>query len=66
MSATADPRALLVQLKQLATATWDGNLMDKQARDVLVREGKVARVNGWNIATATGLATLVYLGELKP
>lgn len=62
----ADARAYLAQLKQLASATWDGNLLSKQVRDQLVREGKAVRVNGWNIATASGLASLLYVGELKP
>lgn len=61
----SDARAVLAQLVQLKTATWDGNLISKQARDVLVQEGKAARMNGWNIATPAGLAALEFCGELR-
>lgn len=53
------------QLRQLARATWDGNLIGKSTRDRLVSKGLVERFNGWNVVTKLGLCMLDTLGELK-
>ena len=49
------------QLKQLLTATWDGNLISKTDRDYLVTTGYAQRRNGWNIATPWGVEVAVNL-----
>jgi hypothetical protein len=55
----------LEQLRQLRTATWDGNLVSKQARSSLFRKGLATSFNGWQVITQEGLAILDTLGELK-
>ena len=55
---------MIEQLKQLTSCTWDGNLISKDYRDDLVRNGLAARAHGWNFITAKGveyLTTLEYL-----
>ena len=52
---------MIEQLKQLATATWDGNLLSKQYRDELVKAGLVQRAHGYNWITEKGLEYLVNL-----
>lgn len=54
----------LEQLLLLATATWDGNLISKDARDNLVRAGLVQRARGYNWLTVKGLEYLVDLQVL--
>ena len=56
----------LEQLRQLRNATWDGNLISKDARTFLARHGLVVRFNGWQVVSKEGLAILETLGELKP
>jgi hypothetical protein len=53
-------------LMQLRNATWDGNLISKNARGELVAKGLVTRFNGWQIVTQEGLAVLDTLGMLRP
>ena len=54
------------QLKQLLTATWDGNLIGKPNRDELVRMGLAARAHGYNFITADGIRLLLDLHEIHP
>lgn len=49
------------QLKQLLTATWDGNLISKTDRDYLVTTGYAQRRKGWNIATPWGVEVAANL-----
>jgi hypothetical protein len=53
------------QLRQLATATWDGNVISKQGRDSLFRLSLIDRWEGWQIVNRYGLAVLETLGYLK-
>jgi hypothetical protein len=54
------------QFYQLCSATWDGNLICKSDRDMLVKAGYVTRAEGgWNIITPEGIKVLVNLGVLK-
>ena len=55
----------LEALRQLRTATWDGNLISKSARSSLCRKGLATAFNGWQVITQEGLAVLDTLGELK-
>ncbi len=55
----------LEALRQLRTATWDGNLISKTARSELVHRGFAVKWNGWQVISAEGLAILETLGELK-
>jgi hypothetical protein len=57
---------MIEQLKQLITATWDGNLMSKQYRDDLVKSGLAQRAFGYNWITEKGLEYLVNLRLLVP
>ena len=52
------------QLRQLATATWDGNLISKAARDHLIKCGYAQHYEGWNWLTKKGLAVLINLRYL--
>lgn len=54
------------QLKQLATVTWDGNLISKSNRDELVKSGLATRFNGWNWITLEGVRTLENIAILRP
>ncbi len=49
------------QLRQLLTATHDGNLISKTDRDYLVTCGYAQRRNGWNIATPWGVEVAANL-----
>lgn len=42
--------------------TWDGNLIDKTARNWLVEEGLAFRAAGYNALTETGINMAVSLG----
>jgi hypothetical protein len=54
------------QLKQCLAITWDGNLMSKHHRDVLVNMGAIARTpDGGNIITPLGVQWLKDLGSLR-
>ncbi len=53
-------------LKQLLTATWDGNLISKENRDKLVQRGLAERGNGYNWITSKGIQYLVDLDLLRP
>jgi len=46
--------------------TWDGDLISKSTRDLLVDDGMVERVEGWNIITAKGAAYLIKLNLVNP
>jgi hypothetical protein len=50
---------------QLATITWDGNLISKTDRDYLVQTGYAKKVNGWNYLTTNGIIALVNLRLIK-
>jgi hypothetical protein len=52
--------------RKCRTATWDGNIPSKIARDQLARKGLLVRYNGWQVVTKEGLAVLDTLKELKP
>ena len=54
------------QLKQLVTATWDGNLISKSHRDDLVKNGLAQRAYGYNWITEKGVEHLVNLHLLVP
>ena len=54
----------LDQLAQLITATADGDLISKDARDSLMASGLVARSFGFNYLTPEGVKTLANLGVL--
>lgn len=58
--------AELEQLRLLVTATWDGNLISKDARDNLVKAGLAQRAHGYNWITEKGIETLVNLHLLVP
>lgn len=62
---TENMNARIEQLKQLATATWDGNLISKSDRDELVKAELAQRGYGWNWITEKGVKYLVDLGLLK-
>ncbi len=49
------------QLKQLMTATWDGDLMSKTDRTALVELGFIARHNGYNFITEKGIQAALDL-----
>jgi hypothetical protein len=57
--------AQIEQLKQLATVTWDGNLICSHERDALVKSGLVLRVAGWNLLSAKGVEYLIDLNLIK-
>lgn len=61
-----EKRLLEEQLQQLVTVIWDGNLISKEARDELVREGFCQRDNGWNLLTLKGFRELLKTGYLRP
>lgn len=42
--------------------TWDGNLIDKSARNILVEAGLCERWNGWNYLTQEGVEAAVAGG----
>ena len=54
------------QLEQLMTVTWDGNLISKTDRDVLVEKGYAYNNRGWNVITGKGLDILDDLGLINP
>ena len=56
----------LDQLKQLVTATWDGDVACKDHRDRLFKAGLITRVNGWNVISRRGMALLIHVGVLRP
>jgi hypothetical protein len=55
------------QLQQLSTATWDGNLISKHERDMLVKNEYAIRASGgYNVITPKGINTLIQLKKLHP
>jgi hypothetical protein len=58
-------RAHYEQLLQLTTATWDGHLISKGARDDLVKLGYAECTGGWTIATVAGVRLLLDRNLLK-
>lgn len=55
------------QLMQLTTATWDGDLISKPDRDVLIRLGYAVRSErgGFQIITPQGISLLNDLNLLR-
>lgn len=52
-------------LQQLTTLTWDGDIINKSARDELHKRGLVERVGpGWNIISADGIRLLESIGAI--
>lgn len=49
-------------LKQLVKPTWDGYIISSHHRSLLVKQGLVARWNGWNFITRLGVIVLDTLG----
>ena len=58
-------RGAIEQLEQLTVATRDGDLISKQERDLLVKNGLAQRSAGFNVITEKGLQYLVDLNILK-
>ncbi len=55
------------QLLQLLRITWDGDLVNKTERDILVKLGMANTVyGGFNIITAKGIKYLFELGFIHP
>lgn len=52
-------------LRQCRMIIWDGNVVSKSARDLIVRKGLACRWNGWQVITRDGMAVLDTLGEMK-
>lgn len=52
-------------LKQLIKTTWDGYVISPHHRSLLVKQGLVARWNGWNFITRLGVIVLDTL-QLMP
>lgn len=48
----------LIQLQQLLSITWDGDLIDKSAVKRLKDKGLMVKVDGWNIITVKGVELL--------
>lgn len=58
---------IVAQLQQLTHLTWDGDLIGKQERDKLLKEGLSQKVSGgWNIITPKGIEYLQTLGFINP
>jgi hypothetical protein len=56
----------IVVLRQCLSATWDGNLASKSARDKLEAAGYIVRCHGgYQIATDKGVKLALDLGVLK-
>ncbi len=55
------------QLLQLVRLTWDGDVINKTERDILMKDGLCARFGaGWNIITEEGVEVLYKLGLIHP
>lgn len=55
------------QLLQLLRITWDGDVINKMQRDVLLKEGLCIQFGaGWNIITPEGVELLYKLGFIHP
>ena len=59
------PSAELEALWQLLMTVWDGYVISKYARDILVQMGLAERLNGWQFITRQGMAVLDTYGLLK-
>lgn len=58
---------IIEQLRQLKTATWDGDLISKYLRDRCIENGLANRSKcGWNVITSEGLSVLVEQDGLWP
>ena len=64
---SVDPKTLTTyehQLFQICNGpVWDGDLISKHNRDVLVDSGYAGRVGEWNIITAIGLEHWFIVAE---
>ena len=56
---------VLEQLLLLTTITWDGELINKNARDELIKFGYASKQNGYNFITSKGVLILDELGFLE-
>ena len=52
------------QLQQLISITWDGDLISKTDRDLLVKLGYAEREGGYNFISSKGVKLLVDMGYL--
>lgn len=57
---------IIEQLLQLTRIVFDGDLVNKSARDHLVELRFAQRMHGFNLITEKGLATLLDLGLIHP
>lgn len=54
------------QLRQLCSGpVWDGNLLDKSARDWLFNNNCVHRADGWNFLSAAGVKLASTFGMIR-
>ena len=58
-------RNYIEQLTQLTQVTWDGDLISKSDRDLLVKCGYADKINGLNFITVSGIVVLQNLGIFK-
>lgn len=58
-------KSCITQLCQLLTVTWDGDLVSKNHRGILVRAGFADRHDGYNFITKKGIALLIKLEGLR-
>ena len=55
-------KGTLEQLKLLFNGvTWDGDLISKEHRDLLVKAGLAEKCGGWNLITKKGVQYLIDL-----
>jgi len=66
-SAAYNQKGRIEQLLQLLRVTWDGDLVNKVERDILLKTGMAQRVGeGFNLITPKGIKTLFELGLIHP
>lgn len=56
----------LEQLQQLVRIVFDGDLINKTARDFLHEQGLITRACGFNVINGYGIQLLDKLGVIKP
>lgn len=54
------------QLRQLMTATWDGDLISKSDRDQLYKVGMIKQAHGFNFITDVGIRCLIDTKLITP
>jgi hypothetical protein len=65
--AATNQKGRIEQLLQLLRVTWDGDLVNKVERDILLKTGMAQRVGeGFNLITPKGIKTLFELGLIHP